>query len=183
MKKSLLILGLLVCTSGVVMAEPVVQENFTPQTQTEVQSAIDKATFNQNQIDSQRKFADKSKYQGKVKYDKNSKEDIKPFYKKDLKTQKPEFKKDFSKNKYRANRPEYRGQSLSGFRDHRPNPYGRMTQKPHRPEYRGYNRHHQMNRFSHNPKMNKNHKVSKTNLKKLNNKKAYNTKSVKTRRR
>lgn len=145
MKKNLIIFGLLLCTSGFAFADETVisQANENPITQTEVQSQIDKNTF--NNIERNQKFNrslnDKTPKE-KIKYDKSIKDNkYKNFDKRS------KYDNDFynKKSDYKGVRPELQKGYKPDIRGHRPAP-DRFSE--HRPP-----KHHQIKR-EHRPPMN-----------------------------
>lgn len=71
MKKALVILGLLVSSMGVVMADEVTSPDLTPAQQVEIQSQLDKQTFRGNQ--SQQYNFENKNVNKQIKYDKSIK--------------------------------------------------------------------------------------------------------------
>ena len=155
MKKTLAILGLLVCTTGVVFADEVIADApmAAPQ-QIEVQSQLDKQTFN------------------KSKFNNNQ-------YKPNFKNQKDNMKFDKSVNnrKFKDGQPpKFDKKGKPDFKAGRPVPKGDLSNRLLRHgDFKPHHKHHGQfdNRRAHRQNMNRSHKA-KHNMKRYNNRKAYN---------
>lgn len=141
MKKALAILGLLVCTTGVVFADEVADVQVAPQQEVEIQSQLDKQTFDRdkNQFNQNPKFnSELKKGDSNIKYDKSVKNQK-------FKTQKPQkFDKKLGKQDIKSQKPFFKNDNLGKqadiFKYQRPN--HKMVY--HRGQH-NFNRHHRPN--------------------------------------
>ncbi|MCR5265350.1 MAG: hypothetical protein K6E29_02000 [Cyanobacteria bacterium RUI128] len=152
MKRTLAILGLLVCTTGVVFAEETPVAEITAPQQVEVQSQLDRQTFD-NRYKNGPKFDSQFKnVNDNIKYDKSVKgqkfspnKDNRPL----------KFGNKTSNREVRGVRHDFRNDRFNpnlnsrhqNFRYGRPAPYMGHHQKPYR-GYRAYNhRNHNMKNY------------------------------------
>lgn len=174
MKKTLIAIGLLVCTTGVVLADEVtttkLEQNATKEVQ--IQNELDKATFDKETFNQNSKKFNKDKTKDKIKYDDSINKG--KFKNIDKKTKfKFDNKNPEQKIKNEKFNPQYQG--------HRPEPYKYMGHRYGHNYYNRYNHHPDIRRHhSHNPKFGQYHRVK---LNKMDNKKAYrvNHKNIKRR--
>ena len=158
MKKALAILGLLVCTTGVVFADEVADVQAQVPQEVEIQSQLDKQTFDRdkNKFNQNPKFnSELKKGDSNIKYDKSVKNQKfntkrpqiygKKFDKQDIKANKPFLKNDKKADLFKYQKPNHKMGYYKGYhnihRHHRPNQNMRM----HR-----YDNHRMINRRAYN---------------------------------
>jgi len=131
MKKSLAILGLLVCTTGVVFADELTTVTNTAPTQVEIQNQLDRTNFQRTEMN--QKFNkslknDNTIRSDKIKYDKSVKEGNFRNARPKIENKTSQFNPKFKDKKSPNNR----------FAEYRPHRHGDMH-RPHYPQHkRGY---------------------------------------------
>ena len=182
MKRTLIALGLLVCTTGIAFAEEVATTELGPaaiqeaQIQNELNKAtFDKRTFNQNPQKYKNQAQNRIKYdesvnRGKYKnFDKRPTEKFNP-KKGDIKGSHPDFRNDRFNPNMRGPRPLPKDKI-----GHRPYRHGDFKKYDNRPHLKG---HH-----PYNPKVGKYHNHQRNNIRKQANKRASlrGSKNIRTR--
>ena len=147
MKKSLVILGLLVCSAGFVYADEVVATDVTQQV--EIQNSLDKTNFeNMDKIRKFNKSLDSEKKVDKIKFDKS----VKDKKYKDFDKKQPKLDKYKADKKIKAKPTINDKRFLRDVKPHKPEP-NIYSHRPHKPlmHHRGH----------HNPYMRNGHKPQK----------------------
>lgn len=152
MKRTLAILGLLVCTTGVAFADEVAVAEMAAPQQVEIQSQLDRQTLDNKykrgpQFDSEYKnVKDKIKYDKTVKNQKFNprKDGLKPGFDnkagiKNYRESRPDIRNDRFNPNFNARRQDFRGHRPAPYMGHHKNPHRRyMSHKPQTRSIKSY---------------------------------------------